>query len=255
MGKSIVVTGKGGSGKTVLSALIVKALMERVSGTILAVDADPNCNLDRALGVAVEQTVGSIREDMIDEITSLPGGMTKAEYLAYRTRECLVETDRFDLIAMGRPEGPGCYCYANSILRQVVDKLAKEYDYVVIDCEAGLEHLSRRTAGRPDYLVVVVDPSVRSAETARRVVELTGSLGTPVGQTLIVANRCRDGLSPAVRKVLQEGNLQVAAEVPEDENVRALDDAGESLLKVPQDSPAYRAVRQILQQAGIAEAG
>jgi CO dehydrogenase maturation factor len=255
MGKTIVVTGKGGSGKTVISALIIKALAESVPGTILAVDADPNCNLDRALGVAVEQTVGSIREDMLDEITSLPGGMTKAEYLAYRTRESLVETDQFDLIAMGRPEGPGCYCYANSILRQVVDKLAGEYDYVVVDCEAGLEHLSRRTAGRADYLIVVVDPSVRSAETARRVVELTASLGTPIGQTLVVANRCRNGLPPAVQKALEQAGLQIAAEIPEDENVRALDDAGEPLLRIAEDSPAYQAVREIVRNSGMAQAG
>lgn len=255
MGKTIVVSGKGGSGKTVISALIIKALTESVSGSILAVDADPNCNLDRALGVTVQQTVGSIREDMLDQITSLPGGMTKAEYLAYRTRESLVETDRFDLIAMGRPEGPGCYCYANSILRQVVDKLAGEYDYVVIDCEAGLEHLSRRTAGRADYLIVVVDPSVRSAETARRVVELTASLGTAVGETLVVGNRCRNGLPPAVRQVLEHAGLEVAGEIPEDDNVRALDDAGEPLLKVPPESPAYQAVKKLLRQMRIAEAG
>jgi CO dehydrogenase maturation factor len=148
MSKTIVVAGKGGSGKTVIAALMVKALVESKAGTILAVDADPNRNLDRALGVEAEETVGSIRENMLEEITSLPGGMTKAEYIAYRTQQSIVETDDFDLLAMGRPEGPGCYCYANSIVRQVVDKLSDEYDYVVVDCEAGLEHLSRRTAGR-----------------------------------------------------------------------------------------------------------
>jgi CO dehydrogenase maturation factor len=255
MSKIIVVTGKGGTGKTVTAALIVKALAESGAGTILAVDADPNLNLDRALGVTAEQTVGSIRENMLEEITSLPGGMTKAEYIAYRTRESLVETERFDLIAMGRPEGPGCYCYANSIVRQVVDKLSGEYDYVVVDCEAGLEHLSRRTAGRADYMIIVTDPSVRAAETVKRVVELTGSLGSPVGKTVVVANRCRNGMPPAVRGILEEIGLGIAGEVPEDESVRALDDAGEALLGVPEDSPAYKAVRDIIRRSGITQAG
>jgi CO dehydrogenase maturation factor len=237
----------------VIAALMVKALVESKAGTILAVDADPNRNLDRALGVEAEETVGSIRENMLEEITSLPGGMTKAEYIAYRTQQSIVETDDFDLLAMGRPEGPGCYCYANSIVRQVVDKLSDEYDYVVVDCEAGLEHLSRRTAGRADYVLVVADPSVRSAETVRRVVELMEDLGTPLGKTVVVANRSRNGMVPAVRAILEGVAAGAVSVVPEDEGVHCLDDAGEALLKVPLDSPAYRAVKDIVRESGIAE--
>ncbi len=253
MSKTIVVAGKGGSGKTVIAALTVKALVEAKVGTILAVDADPNRNLDRALGVEANETVGSIRENMLEEITSLPGGMTKAEYIAYRTQQSLVETDDFDLLAMGRPEGPGCYCYANSIVRQVVDKLSDAYDYVVVDCEAGLEHLSRRTAGRADFVLVVADPSVRSAETVKRVVELMEDLGTPLGKTVVVANRSRNGMAPAVRAILEGVAAGAVSIVPEDEGVRSLDDAGEPLLKVAQDSPAYRAVKGIVRESGIAE--
>jgi CO dehydrogenase maturation factor len=255
MSRTIVVTGKGGVGKTALAALVIKALSEARAGTILAVDADPNLNLDRALGVVAQETVGSVREETLERAATLSGGMSKAEYLQYRTQESLVETERYDLIAMGRPEGPGCYCYANSVLRQVVDKLAAHYDYVVVDCEAGLEHLSRRTAGRADFLLVVTDSSVRSAQTVRRVVELTEELRSQVGKVLVLVNRCRNGSPEAVRAILQECGLQPATEIPEDESIRALDDVGGALTDVPADSPAYRAVKELIRDSGIAQLG
>ena len=142
MGKIIAVTGKGGVGKTTVSALMVRLLVEAGQGAVLAVDADPNLNLNTALGVTVEQTVGDVREEGLDRAAQLPGGMAKSEFLQLRVQEALVEHTGFDLLAMGRPEGPGCYCFANSILRACVDRVGKQYAYVVIDCEAGLEHLS-----------------------------------------------------------------------------------------------------------------
>jgi len=154
---TIAITGKGGTGKTTFASLLVKHLSTK-SATVLAVDADPNSNLDARLGMHVEQTIGDLREDLLKE--HFPAGVAKSELIEYQIRLALVEGDTFDLIAMGRPEGPGCYCYINNVLRDVLDRLSVNYDYVVIDNEAGMEHLSRRTTRDVDVLFIMSDVTV-----------------------------------------------------------------------------------------------
>jgi CO dehydrogenase maturation factor len=251
MGRVIAITGKGGVGKTTVSALTVRLLVEAGRGPVLAVDADPNLNLNAALGVAVDQTVGDIREQGLDRAAALPGGMAKAEFLQLRVQEALVEQSGFDLLAMGRPEGPGCYCFANSILRACVDRIGKQYAYVVIDCEAGLEHLSRRTAGNMDVLLVLSDPSIRSLDTARRVLDLVEDLQTRVGRVAFAFTRVSDGHPPALLAAARERGLPAPLLIPQDEEVEALDAQGKPLVQVSAASPALRAVREILTITGL----
>jgi CO dehydrogenase maturation factor len=251
MGRVIAITGKGGVGKTTVSALAVRLLVEAGRGPVLAVDADPNLNLNAALGVEVDQTVGDIREEGLDRAAALPGGMAKAEFLQLRVQEALVEQSGFDLLAMGRPEGPGCYCFANSILRACVDQIGKQYAYVVIDCEAGLEHLSRRTAGNMDVLLVLSDPSIRSLDTARRVLSLVEDLQTRVGTVAFAFTRVTDGRPPGLVAAAQERGLPAPLLIPQDEEIEALDAQGKPLVQVSAASPALRAVREILTGTGL----
>lgn len=251
MGKTIAITGKGGVGKTTVSALMVRLLVEAGKGPVLAVDADPNLNLNAALGVKLERTVGDVREEGLNRAASLPGGMAKSEFLRLRVQEALVENTGFDLLAMGRPEGPGCYCFANAILRACVDQIGKQYAYVVIDCEAGLEHLSRRTAGDMDYLLILSDSSLRSLDTAKRVAELTKELRLKVGQVTFAFTRIRDGVPPDLLAAAAERGLPTPLRVPEDPELRELDGQGQPLVAVRADSVALEAVRGLLGEMGL----
>jgi len=251
MGKTIAVTGKGGVGKTTVSALLVRLLVEADRGPVLAVDADPNLNLNTALGVELEGTVGDVREEGLDRAASLPGGMAKSDFLRLRVQEALVESTGFDLLAMGRPEGPGCYCFANSILRACVDQIGRQYAYVVIDCEAGLEHLSRRTAGDMDCLLILSDPSLRSLDTATRVMELTGELHIKVGRVAFAFTRMKDGVPPDLLAAAQERGLPAPLWVPEDAELTDLDVRGKPLVTVSDNSAALQAVRGLIGSLGL----
>ncbi|MDH4179202.1 MAG: AAA family ATPase [Armatimonadota bacterium] len=251
MAAVIAVTGKGGVGKTTVAALVVRALVEAGKGAVLAVDADPNLNLDTALGLKAMETVGDVREEGLDRTATLPGGMAKAQFLELRIQEALVESKGFDLLVMGRPEGPGCYCFANSILRACVDEIGKQYRYIVIDCEAGLEHLSRRTAGDVDVLILLSDLSVRGLDTAARVLELVGELGTKVGKKAFAFTRPADGIPPELQAAAKERGLPEPHVIPEDPELRALDMQGKPLVAVSESSAALEAVRGILKEAGV----
>ncbi len=182
---TIAIAGKGGTGKTTVAALIIRWLSENKGRPILAVDADSNVNLNDLLGVPLKETIGNIREEMKDkDRRACPGGMTKQQFLEYKIQSSLVETRPFDLMAMGRPEGPGCYCYANNLLRDILQTLAANYAYVVIDNEAGMEHLSRRTRQTIDYLLIVSDPSTRGIATAGRISRLLSELDTRVDKKI-----------------------------------------------------------------------
>ena len=183
MTKTIAVAGKGGTGKTTVAALLIRYLVDNKKGSVLAIDADPSTNLNLALGVPLEETVGDIREETLQEVQggSSLSGMSKPDYLELRVNQAIVEEKGFDLLAMGRPEGPGCYCAANNMLRVCVDHLSKSYDYVVIDNEAGLEHLSRRTTRDVDLLLTVSDPTMRGIIAAGRAAKLIGELKTRTG--------------------------------------------------------------------------
>jgi len=244
---TIAVAGKGGVGKTAISAILVDFLSN--IGAVLAVDADPSTNLNDALGVGMTGTVGRTREKMTDEIKGgrLTMAVSKQEILDSRIHESLVETDRFDLLAMGRPEGPGCYCAANHMIRFSIDKLAKSYDYVVMDCEAGLEHISRQTTQDIDFMLAVTDPSMRGLNTCIRLQQLSKEIRTNIkGGVLLVVNRLRDGLPPEFKEAVDKSGLLLFATIPEDPHILDLDVKGTPLTALPLDSSFRRAVQEIL---------
>jgi CO dehydrogenase maturation factor len=254
MAKTIAVAGKGGTGKTTITTLVIKYLIENRPGALLAIDADPSTNLNLALGVPIYETVGDIREETLDEVQrggSL-GGMSKPDYLDLRIQQSLIEERDFDLLAMGRPEGPGCYCAANNMLRLTIDRLSKSYDYVVIDNEAGLEHLSRRTTRDVDLLLAVSDPTIRGVIAAGRAGRLIGELDTRVGDIGLILNRVpadESGelrLSPDLEKAVSETGLKLLGLVPEDPTVGRFDAKGQPLIELPPESQARQAVEEII---------
>jgi len=244
--RTIAVAGKGGTGKTTVAALIVRCLSEDGLKPILAVDADSNVNLNDVLGVTLNETIGNIREEMKERVSGLPGGMTKPQFLEYKIHAGLVETSRFDLLAMGRPEGPGCYCYANNLLRDILNSLSANYAQVVIDNEAGLEHLSRRTTQRIDDLLIVSDPSPRGIRAAARISRLLKELDSRVGRKFLILNRVRGPLPGSLGSLVRETGLDHLASVPEDEHLLRMDQEGNSIWDIPADSPIYRTVRRLL---------
>jgi CO dehydrogenase maturation factor len=242
---TIAVAGKGGTGKTTIAALIVDHLARLGVGDILAVDADPSTNLNLALGVGLGATVGGERESLLEDIQTgqYNLGLEKRQYFQLKIHEALVEAEHFDLLAMGRPEGPGCYCAPNHLLRQSIDTIAGAYDFVVIDNEAGLEHLSRRTTRDVDLLLAVSDPTVRGLIAAQRVFELVEELGTRVGQAHLVINRVpvdeagEPQLAPELLAKVQELHLPLLGVLPKDPAVAELDAMGKPLSDLPDDSP------------------
>ncbi len=243
MGFHLAVAGKGGTGKTTVAGLIVRQLVERGRGRVLAVDADANMNLNEVLGVAVHQTIGQVREG----IGSVPAGMTKDAFINYKTQECLIESDGYDLVVMGRPEGPGCYCYANTLCKKYVDEMADSYAFVVVDNEAGMEHLSRRTTHNMDVMFTVTDSSARGIQAARRIEDLVQELKLNVGKIALIVNRVDGELPAAARAEIERLGLDLAGVVPNDPNVYAYDLEGKPTFQLPEDSPACRAVASIVE--------
>jgi len=250
MTTTIAVGGKGGTGKTLIAALLIRYIVENDLGTVLAIDADPSSNLNLALDLPLIETVGSIREEALQQVQrgSFPQGISKQEYLDLRIYESLVESEKVDLLAMGRPEGPGCYCAANSVLRLCIDRLAKQYDYVVIDCEAGMEHLSRRTTRDVNLLLLVTDPTVRGVMAAARMQEMTQGLNTRAGKICLVVNMVEDGLPPAVEKAIAEGGLEIYGTIPRDPLVAEYDALGKPLVDLPQEAPVSKGVARLAER-------
>lgn len=238
---SIAVTGKGGTGKTTLAALLVRALIDAGESPVLAVDADPNANLHEALGVEVHKTLGATREESFKE--SIPPGMTRTEYMELRFRQAIVEEHGFDLVAMGLPEGTGCYCFANDLLKTSMALLRRDYRFIVIDNEAGMEHISRGTIGIPDLLIIVSDPGARGIRTAARIRDLAKSFGLSSVPQLLVVNRWKGKSSEAV-----PGAPDIGMVIPEDLAVEASDLAGSPVGSIPPGSPAREAVRRLAQE-------
>jgi CO dehydrogenase maturation factor len=246
------VAGKGGTGKTTISALLIRYLAEERTGSVLAIDADPATNLHMVLGMEAGETVGSIREDMLDQVQtsgalagSMPGGMSKHEYLDYQVQMALEEGDRVDLLVMGRPEGPGCYCAANQMLRVIVDRLGKQYDHVVIDNEAGMEHLSRRTTRDVDVLLLVTDPTQRGLVTAKYMADMVPELDIGVGHMYLIVNRLRGDMPEPLGRAIQEAGLELLATVPDDPAMAEFEFTGRPLVELPAETVVYQAVREI----------
>jgi CO dehydrogenase maturation factor len=248
--KTIAVSGKGGTGKSTLSSLIIRWLNASGAKSILAVDADSNVNLNDLLGTELNESVGSIREEMRASVDQLPAGMTKQEFLEYKIHSSLIESRDFDLIAMGRPEGPGCYCYANNLLRDILKTLSTNYQWVVIDNEAGMEHLSRRTTQNIDYLLIVSDPTTRGIRAAGRISRLLSELDTRVGERHLILNRVRGSskkpVSESLVQVIEDEGLSLFATVPEDDQLLEMDQSGDSVWSIPEDSHSYQAVNTFM---------
>ncbi len=244
----IAVAGKGGTGKTTFSALSVDYLVRATGRPVLAVDADSNANLDRALGTKVEKTIGSIREYLTENVNKMPPGISKEVWVETLLQQALVEEKGFDLISMGRPEGPGCYCYLNNIFRRYLDAMTDRYDFVVMDNEAGMEHLSRRTTRGVDVMFITSDHTRRGVETALRIRDLARELKLDIRRMALVVGRVRNGLSEELRKLAEEGGLELAGIVPEDPAITGNDEKGLPLVAIPEDSPARKAVEDILQR-------
>jgi CO dehydrogenase maturation factor len=248
---SIAVSGKGGTGKTTITALLVRILQEKAKSPILVVDADPNSNLNEALGVEVKNTVGDIRERLLAHRDSLSPEQTKEDYLNYMIQSSLSESESFDLLTMGRPEGPGCYCYLNNLLRKIIDSLTSHYSIVVIDAEAGLEHFSRRTTRDIDVLLITTDPTTRGITTARRIVDLIKEIETRVGSYGVIANRVPPTSAQRIRKAIEDAGLECIGIVPEDPLIQQLDLEGRPIVDLPESSPALISLKRIVEGSSL----
>ncbi len=250
MAYTIAVAGKGGTGKTTVSSLILAHLLEGDMTPVLAIDADPNTNLNQWLGVKVDNTVGDLQAEVLEKgRESLPAGMDRRRYLQYQMRLCLQEYEGFDLLAMGRTEGPGCYCSVNDILRAFMDELVPNYEYVLMDNEAGMEHLSRRTTRDVDLLLIVSDENPVGIRSAGRINAMRQKLEVNIDQAYLMLNRMRDDdLSELAQKEVQKTGLEVLARLPFDEKVAEFSLSGDSLLDLPADSPARRALGEALSE-------
>lgn len=245
----IAVAGKGGAGKTSIAALTIKYLMEKEKKPVLAIDADSNSCLNEALGVEVHATIGHLREESLQTIRAgaeRPGGMSMEQLFDYQVQQSIIESKGFDLMVMGRPEGPGCYCAANNIIRKYTDKLSETYTYVVIDNEAGMEHLSRRTTHKVDLLLIISDPTVRGIKTAKRIADLVKELNLDVDKHALIINRVSGEEGLELKKLAEGLGLEVAGIVPQDQKVFEYDLQGKAILELPDDSPAVKAIYDIL---------
>jgi len=241
MPKIIALAGKGGVGKTTISALLIKYLTERGMTPILAVDADANANLNELLGLELGTTIGQIRKELKGE---MPPNMTRDQYMEMKVHQALVEAPGFDLMAMGQPDGPGCYCAANQHLAMTMDHLAGNYQYILVDNEAGMEHLSRMNLRDIDYLIVVSDPSARGIITAKRIAELTGPLGIRIKKKCLIINRVPEPASKEllakIDEALQSTDLPLGGLLPASNELVAQEITGQSYLQLDAEVPAVQ---------------
>jgi CO dehydrogenase maturation factor len=249
MAFTLAVAGKGGTGKTTLAALLIQTLVERGEGPVLAVDADPNPNLGYALGCQVEKSISELRDELLDQIRKLPPGVTKNDYLEMGIQECLWEGRGVDLLVMGAGEGPRCYCAVNSVLRRCIDRLRGAYRYVVMDNEAGLEHLSRCTTQDVDVLLIVSNGLPVSLQAALRVHDLTEKLALRIGEQYLVLNDVDPADEGRIKARAQQTGLKLLGVVPSDSRLRQLSREGEPLTQLAGDSAARRALREMLEAA------
>jgi CO dehydrogenase maturation factor len=247
----IAVAGKGGTGKTIIASLLLKLLTENGRGRVLAIDADPATSLPSALGVKIRKTIGDVREEIASPSQVFFSETMPTDMLIeYTLDEILVHTPRFSVLAMGRSEGPGCYCLINDMLRHFIDKLSSRFSTVLIDCEAGLEHLSRRTTRDVDTLLVVSDPTKRGIETANAIKNLAEKLQINVHQIYLVVNRVTEDedVKNTLPRMIVDSGLTLIGTVPEDEQIRAYDLVGKPIIDLPDDSEAVVAVKEIFKR-------
>ncbi len=253
-GLVIAVSGKGGVGKTTTTALMAKILSEsNPEESILVIDANPDSNLPEVLGIPVSRTVGNVTDDLrvsLDK-SEIPPTMTKEDILETRIFEILHETPNFDLLVMGRGEGEGCYCPVNAFLARIIDRLSKNYDLTIMDMEAGLEHLSRRTDRDVDIMLVVTDPSSMGLQTAKRVKEVAKEVHIEFKKFYLIGNRFKPELEPLLLQETEKLGYEFAGTMPQDDNIFTYNLTGKPLLSLPSDTPAIVALRQILERIGL----
>jgi CO dehydrogenase maturation factor len=250
---TIALAGKGGVGKTTIAGMVIKYLVQNKPGPVLAIDADPSSNLNMVLGLDLEWTVGDIREDMLTQVKSsivaggaamgsLPGGISKHDYLDLKIRSSLAEGEAFDLIAMGRSEGTGCYCAVNHNLREVIDSISKNYRYIVIDNEAGMEHLSRRTTRDVQHLLIVSDPTQRGIVAAERIASFRNELDIQIEHAYLIINRLPGSLPPVLQAEINKLDIPLLGTISTDDELSNFDFSGTPLVELGNDSPVYQAV-------------
>jgi CO dehydrogenase maturation factor len=237
---SIALAGKGGVGKTTVAGMLIKYLVARGKTPILGVDADCNANLNEVLGLEVHDTLGQAREDM--KKGKVPSGMTKDVFMSMRLEQAVAEEEGFDLVVMGTPEGAGCYCAANTLLAGFLEKLVNNYNYVVMDNEAGMEHISRLTTHNVDILLIVSDTSRRGLQAALRIDKLSRELNIGVGKSHLIINQAKSDIPQAVMDLISEDGLALAGIVPADDAVYEYDLKGKPTIDIEEDNPAVQAV-------------
>lgn len=243
---TIAVAGKGGIGKTTVAVLIIHLLTQKDMGPILAVDADANANLNQTLGMEVAGTIGQLEQEMLVNIDDIPAGMTKKSWLDYNLQQILMEGKGRDLLVMGRGEGPDCYCAINHILRAFIESLSQNYKFVVMDNEAGMEHISRRTTYNIDVLLMVSDPNPVAIQSAGRISKLIDELDVQVKKRYLVLNNLRNSLPEEAKQKIEESGLEVLGEIPHDGELLKLCWEGKPLNLLNSDSPAQKAMEKIL---------
>ena len=254
MPHTIAVAGKGGVGKTTTCGMIIDYLCAKRSGPVLVVDADANSNLNEVLGVEVETSLGQIREEMAQaELKgTIPKGMTKADYAEMKFSSALIEDDDFDMLVMGRTQGKGCYCYVNGVLKTQVDKYARNYSYIVMDNEAGLEHVARGTLPHVDTLLLISDCSRRGIQAVARIAEMVEEMNLNPGMMGLIVNRAPGGvLEAGVLEEINRHGLKLLGVLPHDDAVYRCDCQGEPSAKLPQDDPMKTALKGIMQSIGL----
>ncbi len=251
---TIAVAGKGGVGKTTTCGMIIDYLCSKKQGPVLVVDADANANLNEVLGVEVETSLGAIREEMAQAEMkgSIPAGMTKADYADFKFSSAIIEEDDFDMLVMGRTQGKGCYCYVNGVLKTQVDKYAKNYSYIVMDNEAGLEHVARGTLPKVDTMLLISDCSRRGIQAAARVAEIVKEMDLKPAVMGLVVNRAPDGqLDDGVKEEIAKHGLKLLGVLPQDDGVYRCDCAGQPSAKLPGTNPVKSAVKDLMQTLGL----
>lgn len=239
MAFTIALAGKGGTGKTTIAGLLIKYLVAKGKTPILAVDADSNANLNEVLGLQVSCTLGQAREDM--KKGQVPSGMTKDVFMSMRLEEAVSEEKNFDLVVMGQPEGAGCYCAANTLLTGFLEKLVNNYAFIVMDNEAGMEHISRLTTHNVDVLLIVSDTSRRGVQAGLRINKLARELKIGVGRSYLVINRTREAVHPHVMTLIAEDGLALAGTIPDNQTVYQFDFNGKPTIAIDDDNPAVQA--------------
>lgn len=248
MNFKIAVSGKGGTGKTTICALIINYLLQKNLVPILAVDADPNANLAESLGVEVTMTVGKVLNDFLKQKEKLPFGLVKESLIESKLYEILLEEKGFDLLVMGQGEGPGCYCYPNAVLRDSIDKLSQNYKYVIIDNQAGLEHISRRTNGDLDTLLLISNPTLKGIKTVGHLQNLVKELEIKIKKIYLVVNMVVDNLPVEIMDEIKRQNLDLLEVIPEDKNIEYVDIHGLSINNLPADSPVVLKIESLIKK-------